>query len=387
VEGTIVPRGRARMTGHVLAGDSWREEDADAASLARTLSDPTRLIWVDVEGTPEVAEEVLRALADATPDLAGIDPRRAADGWEGPTRRPPKTKAFRDVVFARVYWLGGIEAAGRERELAQEVHLIAGRTFIHLPAIPDPAVGYRPDGVDDAADQDFDTSSRGFDVANARTDLIELRGRLGRSGSAESFGLEAVAAAIDQLFDSVFDALDLLRLRADGLEERVMDPAWRSERKGKSQAVGEQTLRVRRLVRQIRWAFLPADELSELVSGPFLDLEDRGIRSRFDDLGRESARAVETVRDIADQVQQIVELADSMKTDRLNATIYVLTVVATVLVVPTLIAGIYGMNFSVIPGAHAHAGFWIVILVMIAVSVAVWFGIRRYLDRVFRQGS
>jgi len=387
VEGTIVPRGRARMTGHVLAGDSWREEDADAASLARTLSDPTRLIWVDVEGTPEVAEEVLRALADATPDLAGIDPRRAADGWEGPTRRPPKTKAFRDVVFARAYWLGGIEAAGRERELAQEVHLIAGRTFIISLRYPIQLWDTDRMAWSDAADQDFDTSSRGLDVANARTDLIELRGRLGRSGSAESFGLEAVAAAIDQLFDSVFDALDLLRLRADGLEERVMDPAWRSERKGKSQAVGEQTLRVRRLVRQIRWAFLPADELSELVSGPFLDLEDRGIRSRFDDLGRESARAVETVRDIADQVQQIVELADSMKTDRLNATIYVLTVVATVLVVPTLIAGIYGMNFSVIPGAHAHAGFWIVILVMIAVSVAVWSGIRRYLDRVFRQGS
>jgi magnesium transporter len=144
---------------------------------------------------------------------------------------------------------------------------------------------------------------------------------------------------------------------------------------------------VRRLARQIRWAFLPVDELNELISGPFLDLEDRGIRSRFDDLDRESARAVETVRDIAGQVQQIVELADSMKTDRLNATIYVLTVVATVLVVPTLIAGIYGMNFTVIPGARAHAGFWIVILVMVAVSVAVWFGIRRYLDRVFRQGT
>jgi magnesium transporter len=92
-------------------------------------------------------------------------------------------------------------------------------------------------------------------------------------------------------------------------------------------------------------------------------------------------------RPTPDQVQQIIELADSMKTDRLNATIYVLTVVATVLVVPTLVAGIYGMNFSVIPGARAHAGFWIVILVMVVVSVAGWFGIRRYLERVFREGT
>ena len=383
--GTIATAALARMTTHVLVGDAWHEEDADADSLAVSLMDPTRLIWVDVEGTPEDAEEVLRVLVPATHDLEGLDPQRAADGGEVPTRRPPKTKAFRHVVFARGYWLGGIEAAGRERELTQEVHLIAGRTFVISLRYPIQMWDVDRMAWSDA-DPGVDARARGFDIANAREDLIELRRRLGRNGSAEAFGLEAATVVIDQLFGSVFDALNVLRLRADGLEERVMDPAWRSERNGKSQVVGEQTLRVRRLVRQIRWAFLPTDELSELISGPFLDVEDRGIRSRFDDLGRESARAVETVRDIADQVQQIVELADSMKTDRLNATIYVLTVVATVLVVPTLIAGIYGMNFNVIPGARAHAGFWIVIFVMVVVSVAVWFGIRRYLDRVFRQG-
>jgi hypothetical protein len=386
VGGTIAAAALARMTSHVLVGDSWHEEDADAASLAGSLMDPTRLIWVDVEGMSQDAEEVLRSLVPATHDLEGLDPQRAADGGEVPTRRPPKTKVLRHVVFARAYWLGGIEAAGRERELTQEVHLIAGRTFVISLRYPIQMWDVDRMAWSAAADPGLGARARGFDIANAREDLTQLRRRFGRNGSAEAFGLEAAAVVIDQLFDSVFDALHVLRVRADRLEERVMDPSWRSERKGKSQVVGEQTLRVRRLVRQIRWAFLPADELSELIGAPFLAVEDRGIRSRFDDLGRESARAVETVRDIADQVQQTVELADSMKTDRLNATIYVLTVVATVLVVPTLIAGIYGMNFNVIPGARAHAGFWIVIFVMVVVSVAVWFGIRRYLDRVFRQG-
>ena len=386
MDGTIGTDARARVTGHVLVGESWHEEDPDAASLPGSLMDPTRLSWIDVEGTPEEAEEVLRVLVAATRDLDGLDPHKAAEGGV-PSRRPPKTKAFRHVVFARAYWLGGDETAGQERELTQEVHLIAGRAFLISLRFPIQMWDADPMAWRDAADSGIGARTRGFHIAKAREELVELRRRSGRNGSAEAFGLEAAAVAIDQIFDSVFDAFDVLRLRADELEERVMDPAWRSERKGTSRAVGEQTLRVRRLVRQIRWAFLPADELNQLISGPFLDLEDRGIRSRFDDLDRESARAVETVRDIADQVQQIVELADSMKTDRLNATIYVLTVVATVLVVPTLIAGIYGMNFSVIPGARVHAGFWIVILVMVAVSVAVWFGIRRYLDRVFRQGS
>ncbi len=66
-----------------------------------------------------------------------------------------------------------------------------------------------------------------------------------------------------------------------------------------------------------------------------------------------------TVRDVIDQVQQVVELSNSLKTDRLNQTIHVLTIPATVLLVPTPIAGIWGMNFDQVPGEDVRQGFWI----------------------------
>jgi hypothetical protein len=101
---TIAAAALARMTSHVLVGDPWHEEDADAASLGVSLMDPTRLIWVDVEGTAQDAEEVLRVLVRATRDLEGLDPQRAADGGAVPSRRPPKTKAFRQLRYPIQMW-------------------------------------------------------------------------------------------------------------------------------------------------------------------------------------------------------------------------------------------------------------------------------------------
>jgi magnesium transporter len=63
------------------------------------------------------------------------------------------------------------------------------------------------------------------------------------------------------------------------------------------------------------------------------------------------------VKDVTEQVDHIVAMRDTLKTDRLNNTIYVLTAVATVLLVPTLIAGVYGMNFDHMPELKLRFGY------------------------------
>lgn len=68
-----------------------------------------------------------------------------------------------------------------------------------------------------------------------------------------------------------------------------------------------------------------------------------------------------------------------MKTDRLNSTMYVLTAVATVLLIPTVIAGIYGMNFRHMPELNWRLGYGGALVAMIALGNGIWFGIRRYL--------
>jgi hypothetical protein len=352
----------------VLGEGGWQQIGLDALSR-----EGHQLAWIDIQGRPRDAEEALRTLSTRLPELADLDPRRATEGGESPPRRPPKAKAFERVIFARAYWLGVPNTEDDSGVLAQEVHVIGGSSFVVTMRYPLQAWDV------DRMEWISSTGIRGvgFQIDVAHREVINLRRRLSRGGSSDAFGLEGMAVVVDQLVDSVFDALDAIRIRADGLEHQVVH-----DRPGDSSSgLAERTLRMRRLLRQIRWAFLPADEISELLSGPHLELNDAGIRFRFDDLCREANRALETVHDVIEQAQQTVVLANSLKTDRLNATIYVLTVVATLLLVPTVIAGIYGMNFADIPGTASRAWFWGVVGAMLVIGLAVWMVIHIYLER------
>ena len=50
---------------------------------------------------------------------------------------------------------------------------------------------------------------------------------------------------------------------------------------------------------------------------------------------------------------------------------------AAMAAVPTLIAGIYGMNFDNMPETHWAAGYFIVLIVMLSACVGLWMIFRR----------
>ena len=62
-------------------------------------------------------------------------------------------------------------------------------------------------------------------------------------------------------------------------------------------------------------------------------------------------------------------------------TIYVLTIAATVLLVPTLMAGLWGMNFDYIPGTGSREGFWLALLILVIMAAGAAFAITWYLNR------
>ena len=372
----------AKLTVHVLEHETWAERPTDDLALMPALvSDHSLLVWIDIEGDPPQAEEALREVTRGCSELRDMKPERATEGGDHPPRRPPKAKAFGDAIFARAYWLGTATTDEDSPVKAQEVHILAGPTFAITMRYP--RQGWDPDGRALGVEP-LSQRGEGLLTERLREDVVELRERLRRTDGREAFGLEVAASLLDEVVDSVFDVLNALRLRVDRLEEEVVAGKWLLKQDVPSSgSLPERTLGMRKLLRQIRWAFLPSDEITELLSGPFLDLDDDGIRFRFGDLSREADRAVTTVHDVIDQLQQTVELSNTMKADRLNDTIYLLTVIATVLLVPTLVAGVFGMNFVDLPGTHSRIGFWGSLFGMAVLGVAVWFGIRRYLRYVY----
>jgi Mg2+ and Co2+ transporter CorA len=225
-----------------------------------------------------------------------------------------------------------------------------------------------------------------LDPSRIAKEVVAFRKRSGRAEG--SFGLDVAAVVLDSVVDSVFDALDGLRARADELEDEISQREWLVDRRrGVEDALDDHVLGLRRLVRQVRWAFMPSDEIEEFLSGPFLgfEREDAGIEFRFRDLSREADRALAAVRDVGDHIDHAADLMAGLRTDRLNKTMYVLTAVATVLLVPTLIAGIYGMNFRNMPELGWRFGYGETLLLMVVLGFGMWLGIRWFLERSLRR--
>lgn len=100
--------------------------------------------------------------------------------------------------------------------------------------------------------------------------------------------------------------------------------------------------------------------------------------------------AAENARRLADSLEAArVLLASVLEThrgavaDQTNEIVRLLTVFSAILLPLTLLAGIFGMNFSFIPTSGESWGFWVWIGAMVAIAVGLWlyFGRRGFVGR------
>ena len=71
------------------------------------------------------------------------------------------------------------------------------------------------------------------------------------------------------------------------------------------------------------------------------------------------------------------EELNSRLADQMNKTMYVLTVVAAILLPPSLITGLFGINVGGMPGTESNIGFVTVVLAIILMAVFQFLIFRR----------
>ncbi len=111
------------------------------------------------------------------------------------------------------------------------------------------------------------------------------------------------------------------------------------------------------------------------------ELELLKVRTR--DVLEHIARVAHHVRRLEQSSEAAVQMHFSVQNNRTNEIMRVLTVLTAVFLPLNLIAGIFGMNFEVLPFVKMHNGFWGAMLVMllIAIGLTVYFWRNRYLAR------
>ena len=105
------------------------------------------------------------------------------------------------------------------------------------------------------------------------------------------------------------------------------------------------------------------------------------VRSR--DVLEHIERVVHHVRRLEQSAETAVQMHFNAQSNRTNDIMRTLTVLTAIFLPLNLIAGIFGMNFDVIPLTHNSSGFWwaMAAMAVIAVALALLFWRKRYLQR------
>lgn len=148
---------------------------------------------------------------------------------------------------------------------------------------------------------------------------------------------------------------------------------------------GKEELQLINRAQQTIWIFLNAIwpvetvlQAFEKCGNPLVTERGRRLLSYRQDEAAAVIRLFETYRAMSYNLMDVYVSGLSLRT---NETTTVLTMIATLFLPPTLIAGIYGMNFN-IPEVHASFGYYICLFFMFSISggIFVWLKRKGYID-------
>ncbi|MCM8756866.1 MAG: magnesium and cobalt transport protein CorA, partial [Candidatus Omnitrophica bacterium] len=88
----------------------------------------------------------------------------------------------------------------------------------------------------------------------------------------------------------------------------------------------------------------------------------------FRDVYDHTIQVIETLETLRDILSEMLDIYLSSQSNRLNQIMKVLTIIATIFMPLTFIAGIYGMNFRYMPELNSVWGYPAVLLLMTLVA-------------------
>lgn len=325
--------------------DERRLEERRPAGLeeAFPLPEPPLIAWLDVKGLDP-------GLLGPLGERLGLHPLVIEDLLT-PGQRP-KLEDYGDYLFLILYAFrhgigqGGGERGGRGGELwGEQIALLWGSNWAA-------SVEERGDGL-------FEPVRR-----RLRNEKARLRRRK----------VDYLAyALIDAVVDRYFVVLEQLSDRIEVLSEEV------------ATAPTPKTLqaihRVKRELLFLRKSLWPLREaLGKLLrtDSPWISRETRPF---LHDVYDHTVHALDVVETLRDLVTGMLDVYLSSAGNRLNEIMKALTVIATIFMPLTVLAGIYGMNFDYMPELHWRWGYFVVLGIMAVLTggLLIYFRRKRWL--------
>ena len=195
-----------------------------------------------------------------------------------------------------------------------------------------------------------------------------------KKGRIRNMGTDYLTyALIDTLVDYYFKVFETVGEKIEALQAEVLERP-RPEHLNEIQALRHEMIFLRKSVWPLR------EIISSLARGETKLITD-DVTLFLRDVYDHTIQVIDTIESFRDMISGMQDIYLSSVSNRMNEVMKVLTIIATIFIPMTFIAGIYGMNFKFMPELEwpwAYPVLWL-ILVTIFISMVVWFRKRKWL--------
>jgi magnesium transporter len=317
-----------------LASDGNLLDQLGTEQIRNFLATGEGLLWVDMEDVTDEDTELLS-------NVFCFHPLAVAD-CISKNIHPPKIDDFDDYLFIIVHGINyHIESEVVE---TTELALFLGKNYV-------------------VTSHDVPMRS-----VSSMLDRVQKDGRIMRKG-ADFLAHDIV----DALVDNIMPVIEEMDEKNDQLEAEALHEPKRETLMS--------IMQLKRSILALTRVSLPQREIMNGLSrGEYALISERAqiyYRNIYDHLVRIEMLTL----GLRDMAESVLSTYLSSVSNRMNEVMKVLTLIATIFIPLTFVAGIYGMNFVNMPELEWKYGYFIILIVMavIGISLVFWFRRRRWL--------
>ena len=305
-----------------------RVANVEIDHISEVLKQPDKFVWIGLhEPSAEMLSKIQREFG--LHDLAIEDAHRA--------HQRPKIEAYGDSLFIV---LRTVQMKEQQIELG-ETHIFIGRNFI-ITVRHGSSLAYT------------DVRAR----CESTPDLLQ---------KGPGFALYAI---MDSIVDQYFPVVDGLAQELETLEEKIFDEKMRRETTEQIYHLKHQLLTVKRSV------------------SPLVDICNRLMRFDLKMIEEETRPYFRDVYDHAIRINEMVDNSRDLLSAALEANLSLISISqnevskkfagwAAIIGIPTMVAGIYGMNFKFMPELEWSWGYPIVMFLTFGLCVGLYTRFKR----------
>ena len=325
---------KTRITAIDYTEAHFSENEYDNISECFSLRDTKSVSWINVDGLHDI--KIIEQLGSHFE----LHPLLLEDVLN--TNHRPKVEEYDDYIFLTLKMLG--VSKDRKSIINEQVSFVLGKNWV---------ISFQ--------EQQGDI----FDAIRER-----LRTKMGNTRKLGSDYL--LYRLVDTVVDHYFFVTEHFNDITTKLEDQVLkDPQENTLQK--IQQLKKELISIRKAVNPLREAVSWLEKDNKLFK--------QGTKRYLRDVYEHIIQAIDTVENQRDALSNIMDLYHTGVSNRMNEVMKVLTIISTIFIPLTFIAGIYGMNFEYIPELkwkYGYAVFWGV-MVAIFLVLLIYFKRKKWL--------